>query len=102
MMAKFYFLIFLILNLVYNSNTFAQDHIHELNENIVRIMVNKVKKNNDTTKVFIHLYKIKNNTPVTLNDLKMVHTQKIHLLIIDNNLEDYIHVHPMPTKEKGI
>jgi hypothetical protein len=33
--------------------------------------------------------------PITLNELKEVHTQKIHLLIIDPSLSDYHHIHPV-------
>ena len=31
-----------------------------------------------------------------------MHTQKLHLLIIDSSLEDYHHVHPTPTNQPGI
>lgn len=34
------------------------------------------------------------NSPVHLSDLETVHTQPIHLLIIDPTLNDYHHVHP--------
>ena len=43
----------------------------------------------------------KDQAPVTLNDLKEVHTQKIHLLIIDDGLQDYTHTHPKPTQTPG-
>jgi len=40
--------------------------------------------------------------PVTLAKLREVHTQKIHLLIIDTSLSDYHHQHPTPvTPESG-
>ena len=40
-------------------------------------------------------------SPVLPSDLREVHTQKIHLLIVDMNLEDYHHVHPVPTDTPG-
>ena len=40
--------------------------------------------------------------PVTLEKLREVHTQKIHLLIIDTSLTDYHHEHPAPvTPDSG-
>jgi hypothetical protein len=35
--------------------------------------------------------------PITPDDLLVVHTQKIHLLIVDKSLADYHHVHPTPS-----
>ncbi len=45
--------------------------------------------------------KSKDGKPVTFDDLKIVHTKKFHLLIIDPTLTDYHHVHPEPTKTPG-
>ena len=39
--------------------------------------------------------------PVTFDDLLVVHTRKIHLLIVDHSLEDYHHVHPAATQTPG-
>ncbi|MDB5321912.1 MAG: hypothetical protein JWN40_3543 [Phycisphaerales bacterium] len=39
-------------------------------------------------------------TPVTRDTLLLMHTQKIHLLIIDASLSDYHHEHPTPTAAK--
>lgn len=39
--------------------------------------------------------------PVLITDLRVVHTQRIHLLIIDPSLTDYHHVHPQPTDAPG-
>ncbi|MBN9413627.1 MAG: hypothetical protein J0H12_06885 [Candidatus Paracaedimonas acanthamoebae] len=50
----------------------------------------------------IKLTSIKDNKEILLSDLKEVHTKKIHVLIFDQNLTDYQHVHPEPTKEPGI
>jgi hypothetical protein len=39
--------------------------------------------------------------PVLLTELREVHTQKIHLLVIDGSLTDYHHEHPVPTETPG-
>jgi len=39
--------------------------------------------------------------PVTHEDLLVVHTERIHLLIIDESLEDYHHEHPRATEVPG-
>lgn len=50
----------------------------------------------------IKLTSIKDNKEILLSDLKEVHTKKIHVLIFDQTLTDYQHVHPEPTKEPGV
>ena len=42
-----------------------------------------------------------NGSPVLLNELMVVHTQPIHLLIVDASLQDYHHEHPTPTTVPG-
>jgi hypothetical protein len=39
--------------------------------------------------------------PLLLKDLREVHTEKIHLLVIDPTLTDYHHEHPVPTDRPG-
>lgn len=39
--------------------------------------------------------------PIKIFELREVHTQKIHLLIIDESLTDYHHEHPVPTDNPG-
>lgn len=39
--------------------------------------------------------------PIAPEDLLVVHTQRLHLLIIDPTLTDYQHVHPAPTGRPG-
>lgn len=39
--------------------------------------------------------------PLTAEELAVVHTEKIHLFIVDSSLHDYQHVHPQPTAESG-
>lgn len=39
--------------------------------------------------------------PVTFDDLKVAHTEKLHLLIVDESLSDYHHEHPKPAEKPG-
>lgn len=43
----------------------------------------------------------RDGTPVLLADLMVMHTQPIHLLIVDPSLTDYHHEHPVPTDVPG-
>ncbi len=43
----------------------------------------------------------RDGSPVLLPDLLVMHTQPIHLLIVDASLEDYHHEHPAPTGKPG-
>jgi hypothetical protein len=47
------------------------------------------------------LTSLRNGEPVTLDQLREVHTRKIHLLINDGSLTDYHHVHPTPSDLPG-
>ncbi|CEK09651.1 hypothetical protein [Legionella hackeliae] len=68
----------------------------------VRFTIEKIVDDGGKKVVFFKLMDSKSNNPIRLADLKEVHTQKIHLLIIDNTLTDYSHVHPQPTSEPGV
>src|SRR5208282_6098596 len=39
--------------------------------------------------------------PIAPEDLQVVQTQRIHLLIVDPSLDDYQHVHPQPGRRPG-
>ena len=39
--------------------------------------------------------------PVSLDQLEVAHTEKIHLLVIDQSLTDYHHLHPAPGDKPG-
>jgi hypothetical protein len=43
----------------------------------------------------------KDGAPVMLDDLRVAHTERIHLLVIDESLDDYHHEHPRPTGVPG-
>ncbi len=52
-------------------------------------------------KAHLILTSLENGEPITLDQLREVHTRKIHLLINDGSLIDYHHVHPTPTGLPG-
>ncbi|MBX7244116.1 MAG: hypothetical protein K1X53_01380 [Candidatus Sumerlaeaceae bacterium] len=58
-----------------------------------------ISRNRPTT--FTVSLKTQDGKAVTPADLVEMHTQKIHLLILDPSLDDYHHVHPVPTSMPG-
>jgi hypothetical protein len=51
--------------------------------------------------ITLRIARKKDGIPVTHQDLLVVHTEPIHLLIIDRSLTDYHHEHPRPTGVPG-
>jgi hypothetical protein len=49
----------------------------------------------------LHLAYMGSGSPVPPADLRVVHTERIHLLAIDASLTDYHHIHPQPTRALG-
>jgi len=45
--------------------------------------------------------KTSSGKPIATNDLLVVHTRRLHLLIVDPSLTDYQHVHPEPAEVPG-
>lgn len=81
------------------------NHSHSAKQNLpstIKLTVQKILAKEGQQLVTIKLTDIQNNQPITLEDLKEVHTQKIHLLIIDDNLSDYTHTHPQATNQAGV
>jgi hypothetical protein len=80
------------------------EHQHPANpgQPTIKAFLVKMEDQGDKKLVQIKLSKIKDDQPITLNDLKEVHTQKIHLLIINDSLTDYQHIHPEATQEAGV
>ncbi|HAT7769442.1 TPA: hypothetical protein JAZ42_10465 [Legionella pneumophila] len=68
----------------------------------IQLEVQKIIDKKDKKLVFVKLTDIKSNKPITFHDLVEIHTKKFHLLIIDNHLIDYSHVHPVETATPGI
>jgi hypothetical protein len=74
----------------------------KVSEASIKLSVLKVEDKGDKKLVQIKLTKVKDDSPVILDNLKEVHTQKIHLLINDDSLTDYSHIHPKATKDTGV
>ena len=51
--------------------------------------------------VTLMLTDAKTNAPIGPNELEIAHTKKLHLLIIDESLTDYQHIHPVPGAKPG-
>jgi hypothetical protein len=49
--------------------------------------------------VTLNLARARDGSPVTPKDLLVMHTQRIHLLIVDASLDDYHHEHPKPMED---
>lgn len=67
----------------------------------VKMSIVNVEDKGDSKLVKIKLSRIDDDSPVKASDLKVVHTEKVHLLIIDDGLEDYHHIHPLVDSEPG-
>ncbi len=82
------------------------DHHATASGPTIKLSVNKLEdkgdKKGDKKLVQIKLERIKDDKAVSHENLKEVHTQKVHLLIIDDSLEDYSHIHPKALKEPGL
>lgn len=49
----------------------------------------------------INISSKKDGSPISPTELKEVHTEKVHLLIFDQTLNDYQHIHPTPSSKSG-
>lgn len=80
-------------------------HSHPVKQNLpstIKLTVQKILTKGEQKLVTIKLTDIRNDKPINLYDLNEIHTQKIHLLIIDDNLSDYTHAHPQATSKPGV
>ena len=85
-----------------HSQTKKNQHSTPQEQATIKISLVKQEEQGDKNLVQIKFIKIKDDQPITLNDLKEAHTKKVHLLIIDDSLTDYHHIHPEATKEPGV
>lgn len=65
------------------------------------IIIDTIKDQGLQKNVTFSLINQMNQTPLTLDDLAEVHTKKLHLLIINEALDDYHHIHPEATATPG-
>ncbi len=90
-----------------NTTSMVTNHKHPLmqhlpkekNNSTIRLEVLKIVP--QTGYVTIRLWDTNSNKPIQMSDLRKIHTQKIHVLIIDQSLSDYHHVHPQTTQIPG-
>ncbi|MBA2655771.1 MAG: hypothetical protein H0U70_02160 [Tatlockia sp.] len=68
----------------------------------IKMSIEKIISEHQTKTIIFKLTDLATNKPVQLSDLGEVHTQKIHLLVIDDSLSDYSHIHPQQTAEPGV
>jgi hypothetical protein len=87
------------------SHEMGEHHAHEAHqETTIKVEVlpqEQIQKNKSFT-TRIKLISTKDHKEILLTDLEEVHTKKIHVLIFDQTLTDYQHVHPTATKEPGV
>ncbi len=68
----------------------------------VRMEVNKPIEANVPCTARLRLTHRITGQPITADELAIVHTEKLHLFVVDTSLKDYHHVHPQPTEEPGV
>ncbi|MDP3269887.1 MAG: hypothetical protein Q8M40_12695 [Legionella sp.] len=92
----------LLLSLLFNNTiTYANTQKHIMKQekpyqNTIQLVIKDAPSNiSANTPETIRLQLLQNNKPLTSEDLKTVHTEKIHLMVIDSTLTDYYHIHPL-------
>lgn len=55
----------------------------------------------EASEIRLQFTRRKDGAPITPDDLLVVHTERMHLLIVDSSLRDYHHEHPRPTEIPG-
>lgn len=98
-----------LININYSyAEPMPAGHHHEMQaaeantSHTIQLTVDKIESKGKTKIVQIKLSQIKDGTPLTLDQLKEVHTEKVHLLIINDTLDDYSHLHPVALTEPGL
>lgn len=110
-----FYLIYLSFCLLFTHILYASSHkqhspFHKqehkptktLAQQTIQISIHNIKDYGLKKIVQIKLTNSQNQQPIQLIDLKEIHTEKIHLLIIDDSLQDYSHVHPRPLSTPGL
>lgn len=80
---------------------FAQhDHKHVAPSLKAELVAPATHKAGETARTVLRLTS-KEGKPVTPDLLQVAHTEKLHLLVIDDSLRDYHHEHPRPSDKPG-
>ncbi|KTD17381.1 hypothetical protein [Legionella jordanis] len=110
---KYFFISQLVLSSVlYQNHSYAHGHVqhqHQLpsikaaakQRAGIQLRITKISNKVGKRIVQFQLRDRQNKRAIALNDLKEVHTQRLHLLIIDDSLSDYSHVHPVAIQKPG-
>ena len=69
---------------------------------MLTMSIEKIINERGKKTVVFKLTDIKTNKAIRLADLAEVHTQRMHMLVIDDSLSDYSHVHPIEASEPGV
>ena len=106
------FLLTISAGVIYAHNNTSEHHhsaqeSHERHhehkaEPTIKLTIHKTEVKDGKKLVQIKFSRIKDDKPVSLDDLKEVHTQRVHLLIVDDSLSDYHHIHPKALTEPGL
>lgn len=86
----------------HTQESHGEHHHPAASEPTIKLIVQEIEGKGSKKRVQIKLARIKDDKAVSPNNLKETHTQKVHLLIIDDSLEDYSHIHPKALKEPGL
>jgi hypothetical protein len=79
----------------------SQAHVEKAASLVFEIKNPLPLKAGETQKLTLRLTSRVTGKPLTFADLKEVHTQKLHLLVIDPTLTDYQHLHPVEGQNAG-
>lgn len=93
-----------ILTLALIINTFLPTNLKadtSKNTVLIDVVFEESFQSGKNIKGKIILNDIATGKPITEDDLQIIHTKKIHLLVIDDSLEDFHHIHPVKTDKAG-
>ena len=68
----------------------------------IKIIASEPHQAGKTSKLQLQLTDDLTGKPITPEQLETTHTEKLHLLISDQSLKDYHHIHPTPTNQAGV
>lgn len=90
-----------------NTMTYGMPHQHnmheqQLDQNEIKLVLDNAPKEIIADKsLTIRFQLLQEQKPLTSADLKKVHTEKIHVMLIDPTLTNYYHIHPQFDAQKN-
>ncbi len=76
-------------------------HTHRQEEITVSITPDQPTSAGVPCEATITLHDAKTGLPISADQLAITHTKKLHLLVVDQSLKDYHHIHPTPAEQPG-